>query len=88
MRGYAGRWEHRGSRCCEIMSQVCQYLDDSLPIPTQIRMTLHLASCGHCRVYVKQVGFVQWTLALLPNQKFSPINQSLLRRWFSALHAQ
>jgi predicted anti-sigma-YlaC factor YlaD len=88
MRSYEGRWDHRRLTCREVSYQVSTYLDDCLPIPTQIRMTLHLAACGHCRTYVKQVGFVQQTLSLLPKQNPAPINHDLLRRRFSSLHAQ
>ena len=88
MKGDEGRWDRSGPTCWEITNQTCEYLGDRLPIPTQIRMTLHLAACGHCRVYVKQVGFVQQTLALLPKQNPAPINHDLLRRQFSSLHTQ
>lgn len=88
MRGCEWQWEHRGPTCHEITHQTGTYLDDRIPRPTQVRMTLHLASCDHCRAYVKQVGFVQQTLALLPKLNPTPINQSLLRRRFSALHTQ
>ncbi len=88
MRGCDKRWEHRGPTCREIFHLVCEYLDDRLPIPTQIRVTLHLAACSHCRTYVKQLGFVQRTLALLPKQNLAPITRDFLRRRFSSLHAQ
>jgi len=88
MRSYEGRWDHRGPTCSEIVHQACEYLDDCFPIPTEFRMTLHLAACGHCRTYVKQVGFVQQTLSLLPKQNPAPINHDLLRRRFSSLHTQ
>lgn len=86
MRGDGRRWEYRRLTCREVSHQVSTYLDDCLPIPTQIRMTLHLAACGHCRTYVKQVGFVQQKLSLLPKQNPAPINHDLLRRRFSSLH--
>lgn len=88
MRGYEGPWSHRRPMCREVSNQANDYLDERLPIPTQIRITLHLAACDHCRAYVKQVGFVQQTLALLPKLNSAPINQSLLRRRFPALHTQ
>lgn len=88
MRGYEGRWGYQGPMCWEISHQTSRYLDDCLPISTKIRMTLHLASCGRCRTYVKQVGLVQETLALLPKQNLSPLKQYLLRRQFSARHTQ
>ena len=86
MGGCEGRWEHRGPTCCEITHQTSEYLDDRLPIPAQIQVTHHLASCDHCRTYVKQVGFVQQTIALLPKHNPTPSNQYLLRRRFTALH--
>jgi predicted anti-sigma-YlaC factor YlaD len=88
MRGCEGRQDDWGLTCWEIAHQASKYLGDRLPIPTQLRMTLHLAACGHCRAYVKQIGFVQQTLAFLPKQKFAPLNQSFLRRRFSAPHTQ
>ncbi len=88
MRGDGRRWDHRGSTCREVSHQASEYLDDRLPIHAQIKMTLHLASCRHCRTYVKQVGFVQQTLALLPKQMPSRLNLHVLRWQFSALHAQ
>jgi predicted anti-sigma-YlaC factor YlaD len=88
MRGCEGRWDHQGLTCREIAHQTSKFLDDHLPVPTQSRMTLHLPACGHCRAYVKQIGFVQQSLALLSKQKFAPLNQSFLRRQFSAHHTQ
>lgn len=86
MRGDERRWGYQGPTCSEISCQASTYLDDCLPSPTQIQMTLHLASCGHCRTYVKQVGFVQQMLAFLPKQTSTLITQYLLRRWFSGRH--
>ena len=88
MRGCEGQRERRGPTCREILRQACEHLNDRLPIPTQIRVTLHLAACGHCRTYVKQVGVVQQTLIYLPKQNPVPINHDLLRRRFSLLHTQ
>ena len=88
MRGCEGRWKHRGPICWEITHHASEYLDDRLPSPTQIRMTLHLAACSHCRTYVKQVGFVQQTLALLPRQNLAPITHDFLRCRFTSLHTQ
>ena len=86
MSGCERRWEYRGPTCCEITHQTNEYLDDRLPIQAQIKMTLHLASCDHCRTYVKQVEFVQQTLALLLKHNPTPSNQYLLRRRFTAIH--
>lgn len=82
------RCDHWRLTCCEFTNQASAYLDDRLPIHAQIKMTLHLASCRHCRTYVKQVGFVQQTLALLPKQMPSRLNLHVLRWQFFALDTQ
>lgn len=88
MKGGEGQWDRQKLTCCEITQQTSEYLDDRLSPPTQVRMTLHLASCRHCRTYVKQVGFVQQALSFLPMQNLEPINQDVLRRRFQAWHTQ
>jgi len=88
MRGYEGQRNYQRPLCREVSNQAHDYLDERLPILTQIEMALHLAACGHCRTYVKQLGFVQQALPLLPKQNLTPITHDILRRRFSSLHTQ
>ena len=75
-----------GLTCCDVTDLASEYLDDRLPILTKVRVGLHLASCTHCRAYVKQIDLVSSALRSLPNLYPSPVNRLRLRQQFAASH--
>jgi predicted anti-sigma-YlaC factor YlaD len=71
MKDHPSQWIHSGLTCRDVTDRASEYLDDRLPILTKVRVGLHLASCAHCRTYVKQID---------P----SPVNRLRLRQQFAA----
>lgn len=86
MKDHPSQWIHSGLTCRDVTDRSSEYLDDRLPMLTKVRVGLHLASCAHCRTYVKQLLLVRDTLASLPKPYPSPIQRLRLRQHFSALH--
>lgn len=85
MKDHPSQWIHSGLTCREVTDRVSKYLDNRLPILTNVRVGFHLASCTHCRTYVMQISLVRDAVALLPKPFPSPTNRLRLRRYFAAL---
>lgn len=84
MKDHPSQWIHSGLTCPDVVDRSSEYLDDHLPILTRIRIGLHLASCFHCRTYMKQMALLCETVARLPKQYTSPIQRLRLRHHFVA----
>lgn len=89
MKDYPSQWIRSGLTCCDVSDRASEYLDDRLPILTKFRVGLHLASCAHCRSYVKQIDLVSSALRIrsFPKLYPSPVNRLRLRERFAARHA-
>ncbi|MGH7147425.1 MAG: anti-sigma factor family protein [Nitrospiraceae bacterium] len=87
MKDHPSQGIHNGLTCRDVTDRASNYLDDLIPILTKVRVGLHLASCAHCRAYVKQIDLVSSTLRSLPKLYPPPINRFHLRQQFAARHA-
>lgn len=84
MKDHPSQWIHSGLTCRDVVDRSSEYLDDHLPMFTKVRVGLHLASCVHCRIYMKQMALVSEAMASLPKQYPSPIQRLRLRQRFAA----
>ena len=87
MKDHPLQWIHSGLTCRDVTDRASKYLDNHLPILTKVPVGLHLASCAHCRAYVKQIDLVSSALRSLPKLYPSPLNRFRLRQRFAARHA-
>lgn len=88
MKNHPSKWIASGLTCRHIVDRTTEYLDERLPLLTNVRVWLHLASCTDCRAYVRQIALIRETIIRLPEQVPSPINRLRLRRHFATHHAQ
>jgi predicted anti-sigma-YlaC factor YlaD len=88
MKDHPLQWIRSGLTCCDVTDRASEYLDDHLPILTKARVGLHLASCAHCRAYVKQIDLVSSALRSLPKLYPPPINRLHLRQQFAAYYGR
>ena len=79
-------WMAGGLTCRDIAERITDYLDDRLPMPAKFRMASHMASCGDCHAYLKQILLVRNTLARLPKRGPSTATRLCLRQHFAAVH--
>ena len=86
MKDHPSQWIHSGLTCRDLTDRASEYLDGCLPILTKVRVGLHLASCTHCRTYVKQIDFISSALRSLPKLYPSPVNRLRLCQQFAASH--
>ena len=86
MKDYLSQWIASGLTCPNIADRATDYVDERLPMLTKARVGLHLAPCGGCRAYVKQLALVRDATALLPRPLPSPINRLRLRQHFAHFH--
>jgi predicted anti-sigma-YlaC factor YlaD len=86
MKDHSSRWIHSGLTCRDVTDRTSEYLDHRIPILTKFGVGLHLASCPHCRAYVKQIDLVSSALRSLPKQYPSPNDRLRLRQQFAAHH--
>ena len=87
MKDHPSQWIPSGLTCRDVTDRASEYLDDRLPILTKVRVGLHLASCAHCRAYMKQIDLVSSALRSLPKLYPSPLNRLCLSKRFAARHA-
>jgi hypothetical protein len=66
MKHHSSQWINNGLTCRDVTNRASEYLDDHLPILTGDQVSLHLASCAHCLIYVKQIDLVSSALRSLP----------------------
>jgi predicted anti-sigma-YlaC factor YlaD len=86
MKDHPLHWIHTGLTCRDVAAWTSEYLDDHLSLQTKIRIGLHLASCTHCRTYVKQLLLARDAVTLLPKQYLSTVDRLCLRQHFVAHH--
>jgi anti-sigma factor RsiW len=87
MNDHPAQWIPSGLTCRDVTDRASEYLDDRLPILTKVRVGLHLASCAHCRTYLKQIDLVSSALRSLPKLHPSPLNRLRLSERIVARHA-
>lgn len=78
------QWPSSGLTCRGVTDRASEYLDDRLFSLTKMLVDLHLASCAHCRVYMKQIDLISAALKGLNTLHPTPANvvaraNSLLR---------
>lgn len=88
MKDHPVPWTHTGLTCRDVTNRASEYLDDCIPILIKVSIDLHLASCAHCRAYMKQIDLISSALRSLPPLYPSPVNRLRLRQRFAARHAQ
>jgi predicted anti-sigma-YlaC factor YlaD len=86
MKDHPSQWICSRLTCRDVTYRASEYLDDHLPILTNVLVGLHLASCAHCRAYMKQIDLVSSALRSLPKRNPSPVNRLLLGERFAARH--
>jgi len=89
MKDHPSQWIHSGLTCRDVAELASHYIENRLPLSTKILVGLHLASCAHCRAYVKQIDLVSSALRIrsVPKLYPSPVNRLRLRERFAARHA-
>jgi len=87
MKDHPSQWITSRLTCRDVTNRASVYLDDHLPIPNNVLVGLHLASCVHCRAYMKQIDLVSSALRSLPKLYPSPLNRFRLSERFVAQHA-
>jgi predicted anti-sigma-YlaC factor YlaD len=75
-----------GLTCWDLTDRASDYLDDHFPILAKVQVGLHLASCAHCRAYVKQIDLVSSALRSLPKLYPSIVDRLNLCQQFAARH--
>lgn len=84
MKDHPSQWIHSGLTCRDVTDRSAEYLDQHIPMHSKVRVALHLASCVHCRIYMKQMALVSEAIASFPEQYPSPIQRLRLRQHFAA----
>ncbi len=68
--------------CKQITELATAYTEGHLRLPDHLRFRLHLATCRHCRTYVRQLDVTTHSLRALPEPEISPeLTDALLRRF-------
>jgi predicted anti-sigma-YlaC factor YlaD len=83
MNDHPSQWIQSGLTCRNVAGFASEYLDDRLPMLTNIRVGFHLASCVDCRAYLKQMALVCEAAAGLTKPYPSPIGRLRLRQHFA-----
>jgi Putative zinc-finger len=86
MKDRPSQWIHSGLTCRDFTDRASEYLDDCLPNVIKVRVSLHLASCAHCRAYIKQINLVSSALKKFPKLQPSPVHRLSLRQRLVAHH--
>lgn len=58
--GLAGGKELNVDTCRDISALVSRAMDERLPVGQRLRIRLHLAMCGACRQFSRQVELLRW----------------------------
>ena len=56
------QWASNRPTCRGVTDRASEYLDDRLVGPTKVLVDMHLVSCAHCRVYMKQIDLISAAL--------------------------
>jgi predicted anti-sigma-YlaC factor YlaD len=86
MKDYSSQGTRSGLTCRNVTDRASEYLDDRLFSLTKLLVDLHLASCAHCRAYIRQIDFISSVLRSLPTLDPSPVDHLRLRQQFAARH--
>ncbi len=70
--------------CQEIVRWASAYLDEHVEEERRRQITVHLAICVGCEVYVEQIAMVRDVVALLPTPVEKPSDSHRLRQVFAA----
>ena len=70
--------------CQEVAEWASAYLDEHVGDERKRRIALHLAICGGCDTYVRQIGTVRDTVGLLPRAAHQLLDMHRLRQAFLA----
>lgn len=70
--------------CQEVAEWTSAYLDAHVSENRNVQITLHLASCAGCEVYIKQIATVRDAVRLLPKADEQPFDSLRLRQAFVA----
>jgi predicted anti-sigma-YlaC factor YlaD len=84
MNDHPSQWMQSGLNCRNVAGFASEYLDDHLPMLTKIRVSLHLASCADCRIYMKQMALVCEVAASFPKPYPTLVTRLRLRQHFVA----
>ena len=87
MKDHPSQWINRGLTCRNFTDLTSEYLDGHVSALTKVRVGLHLSSCSHCRVYLKQIELVSSALGNLLKPCPPPSNRLILRQQFVSRHA-
>ena len=86
MKDHPSRWISNGLTCRGVTDRASEYLDNRLLGLTKVLMDTHLASCAHCRVYMKQIDLISAALKSFPAPYPSRVNGLCLRQRLAARH--
>lgn len=86
MKDHPSQWIPSGLTCREVADRASDFLDERVPMPTNMRVALHLAFCADCRAYLTQILLIREAVTRLPKIYPSPVNRLRLRRHFTAIH--
>jgi len=68
--------------CKQIVELATEYTEGHLDLLSRLRFRLHVATCRHCRTYVRQFGVTAGALRRLPEPEISPeLADALLGRF-------
>jgi predicted anti-sigma-YlaC factor YlaD len=67
--------------CRELTELVTEYLEGQLSLGQRLRFEMHIAMCGHCRAYLRQMKHTVQILGKLPEESVPPdaLNELLER---------
>jgi predicted anti-sigma-YlaC factor YlaD len=88
MKDHPSTWIVSGLTCREVAAGASDYLEGRVPILTDLRIALHVASCAGCRAYFTHLALVRKVLTQLPPMYPSPIDRLRLRRRFATHSAR
>jgi anti-sigma factor RsiW len=71
-----------GLTCRELVELVSDYLEDALSSADRSRFEAHIAGCGHCATYLRQMRETLALLGELPDDAISPRAEAELRAAF------
>jgi len=87
MKDYLSQSDDSGLTCRDVTDRVSEYLDDRLSMSTKSLVGLHMASCVHCRTYMKQLRLVRDAGGFFPKPYPLTINRLHLRQYFVRCHS-
>ena len=84
MKDRPSQWTSNRLTCRDVTDRASEYLDDRLVGLTKVLVDMHLVSCTHCRVYMKQIDLISAALKSFPAPYASLLNGLCLRPQFAA----